>query len=703
MSSQFSPPTTLVVAQKPVFKRQKTRKGTFSCWECKNRKIRCEFKPNSGSECNSCQRRGLRCISQDFIEIDSNSCENIGRRIEYVEDLVGQLIRERSNWNPPDGYTYSPSISSPGQQLLNQSCSLSNHLESLLPSRAIIINLIQLCKFFQLPFHTFRQPYEKLKSSQITKEQLDQAVQPPPSTAPPVIFAQRLINFALCLQHLDKISIQKMQTFLNASTTDAAQRCVEIASRYVTSHDTLMESLEGLETYMLEAGYHISTGNPRAAWLLMRRALGVARRMNLPFMAKGEYRAEYMWFRLHASDRLISLMVALPCNSCDDSFAKEKILSEKLPCERLERIHTAIIGRIIDRNINMQRQSSRGFAYYHGYDDYAVTQAIDSEMKQAAKSVPLEWWVIPTLDNRTADVDIMERTAILHTQTHQHYILVLLHQPYLFRTSDTQSTISSISSDTSGLIDHAYSKSAALSASRELLCRFLILRSFHHVPSYRGVDHKAFTAAVTLILAHLDGHRLSSVNVLQHQRPHDLGLIYSIINRFSEDTSSQKFAHTLRELLGIEADASSGACYYFTWSENGHGTEQNDDLKLEIPYFGTLSIIKSGTDMENMQSYSPKKQRGNLQNNTVQHNLHLDASTSENPLSLDPSIQFSDYILPNLNFQNTLPSLPALDDFRNTTKLDTNPVQSFVDPSESSVPGLDSTLFSALVHDGEIN
>ena len=48
-------------------KRRRVRKGTFSCWECKRRKMRCILDPPN-HVCKSCRRRGSKCISQEFPE-----------------------------------------------------------------------------------------------------------------------------------------------------------------------------------------------------------------------------------------------------------------------------------------------------------------------------------------------------------------------------------------------------------------------------------------------------------------------------------------------------------------------------------------------------------------------------------------------------------------------------------------------------------
>ncbi|OJJ37998.1 hypothetical protein ASPWEDRAFT_473316 [Aspergillus wentii DTO 134E9] len=73
----------------------------------------------------------------------------------------------------------------------------------------------------------------------------------------------------------------------------------------------MMESLDGLETLMLEARYHIHAGNLRPAWLLFRRALGIAQLMCLP-RGDGDSRADSLWFWLVYSDRFLSLMLGLP-------------------------------------------------------------------------------------------------------------------------------------------------------------------------------------------------------------------------------------------------------------------------------------------------------------------------------------------------------------------------------------------------------
>jgi hypothetical protein len=89
----------------PENKRRKIRKGTRSCWECKRRKIRCNFGSVTDAVCIGCQRRGTHCLSQEYPEEESRPAERgqqIGDRIVRVEALVEQLVRKVGNGSPPD-------------------------------------------------------------------------------------------------------------------------------------------------------------------------------------------------------------------------------------------------------------------------------------------------------------------------------------------------------------------------------------------------------------------------------------------------------------------------------------------------------------------------------------------------------------------------------------------------------------------------
>ncbi|OKL60678.1 hypothetical protein UA08_03952 [Talaromyces atroroseus] len=609
-------PPSSTARSSPAFRRQKLRKGTFSCWECKTRKIRCEYESPSDSACKSCQRRGVQCISQEYIEVKRDGYEHVGERIENVEAMINRLIEtkrgghfhqqvqdlqtlksatsssdkteltQRTNSSPS-----SSSILSRSQQSLNECFSLSHYLHSILPKDTVTMMIFSQGNYFQMPINMLRWPKKQCNSRNKPENLLVQFSRKPPPTAHPIFFAQKLYRLALCMQRLDPTTFYETKNNLKESVDVASRRFAEIASKYVTSQDMLVDSLEGLETLMLESGYLVSMGNHRAAWLTLRRALGLAELMGLrKTNVTDDDSKESVWYLLNYCDRFLSAISGFPCNGFDDNFASDSVLVGKKPVERLARTHAAIMGRIIARNLKMQSHNDSAPAYEVLDDNYSQTQAIDCDLRQAAKILPTQSWAMPNLRNSAADQDLMEKTSMLQVQMHQYYLLLLLHQPYLLRPLHSQRA-----TRVTDRVDYTYCKLNALSASRELLSRFVVMRDIHHSTSYRGIDHKAWIASVTLLLAHIDGKQSSAnnSNLLAHQRPQDLAIVHRLIQRLDLDNSTTESAQQLRTLLQIEENAANGVKYCFTWADASTSAKNGKALPLSIPYFGTISILSS--------------------------------------------------------------------------------------------------------------
>jgi Fungal Zn(2)-Cys(6) binuclear cluster domain len=80
-------------------KRRKIRKGTRSCWECRQRKMKCIFAQPSDSTCARCYRRGVKCVSQEYpeeITVSLDRSLQIADRMIRVEHLVEHLLNRES-------------------------------------------------------------------------------------------------------------------------------------------------------------------------------------------------------------------------------------------------------------------------------------------------------------------------------------------------------------------------------------------------------------------------------------------------------------------------------------------------------------------------------------------------------------------------------------------------------------------------------
>ncbi|CAI7643491.1 unnamed protein product [Penicillium pancosmium] len=553
-------------------KRRKLRKGTFSCWECKRRKRRCERDLNA-TICLSCQRHGVSCISQEFTEAPLNDCREIGQRIDHVEALINKLVRQREarpsrrqQSDVSSGQTVAdntksfmgpPTLRSICHERLSRDRSLSGYLFSVLPHPATSIVILSSSTLFSSP----------LQNSQAQK-----------STNSTILHDEPRVG-------------------------NASWNYQEIASRFVLSQDFLVNSLDGVETLILQSCYYITLGDTRMAWTVQCRAINIARAIGIQQQAEmGNERAEHIWFRLVYSDRFMALMLGIPFSITEKIAFWETQLQNSTSSQKLECLHVAIAGRIVTRNVRIQQSESHR-EELNGcnicYNHYSETKNIDEQLKKSAKVLPPTWWLTYSRTNTNSENNSVERTAKLLVQLHQHYLIILLHQPYLIRLLTCTHDSGSIEQNA---VDFTYSKLAAASASHEGLLRYLAIRELHQSPTYRPTDDKMYTCAIALLFAHLDGHRHGSANVLDHQRNRDLGLISESIDMMEKVSTANNdrrglvLIRTLRNFMAIEDAAAEGSTYHAWCDKSTQASDDSqesltaDSLSLSIPYFGKIHI-----------------------------------------------------------------------------------------------------------------
>ncbi|EED13604.1 hypothetical protein TSTA_098610 [Talaromyces stipitatus ATCC 10500] len=264
--------------------------------------------------------------------VRSQSC-NTGNRTAFLSnELI--LTRGTSAYDTFSTFNFSaPSFIlslSPNQQSLDASVSLSHYLHSIMPENAVTKMIFTQANYLQTPFH-------------------------------PAVFAQRLSTS-------------------HSPVQDALKRFVEIAMKYVTSHDKLMENFDGKDM--------VPT-------------------------------------RLFRSVPVCECWLAL--QQFNTSFAYERSREGKSAVERLSRVHISLLGRIIERNMLLQ-SSDKDLRLV-----CELTRAIDSDLKQSANILSSEPWIIPNLSSSATQKDILKNSATLTVQMHHYYLSLLLHQPILLR------------------------------------------------------------------------------------------------------------------------------------------------------------------------------------------------------------------------------------------------------------------------------
>lgn len=412
------------------------------------------------------------------------------------------------------------------------------------------------------------------------------------------------------------------------------QRMSDLAIRLVTTNDELLGSIEALECVMIESVYRANIGNLRRSWIACRRAMNIAQLMGLNRAGHkalyevldpgANYHPQLMWFRILFLDRHLSLMLGFPQGSLDRSMGSEEVLATDTPMGRLERIHCVIASRILERN---ESRSS--------IEDITLTRAIDKELQGAVRSLPSKWWLSPDLDSKLTDAQgLFWNTRRIFAQVMHYNLLNQLHLPHMLYSSSSGRSFE-------------YSRLTCANASREVLSRFITLRSFNGIAySCRTVDFMALMAALTLLLAHLDSrrHPTDAGDLLAHQYHSDRAMIEKVqenmeeVNRLNSDALSAESADLLRRLLTIDADTTDSTLSKVSVIQEPSGTmasdvEHNPTVIVRIPYFGTIQISREGIDKEgpkpgaagapasgpakSLQRVSPPGASTSSQNNTV--------------------------------------------------------------------------------------
>ncbi|KAF7555320.1 hypothetical protein G7046_g6584 [Stylonectria norvegica] len=545
-----------------------------------------------------------------------------------TSNLVPTVNHSGKPWSPPE--THNPASSTPASLHTTTTTAtaastkgteygqLSANLRAALPPLSDINLMIEAG--IDISFHELVSHPHAVSSQSPTNGRAD-LKDIPDAKAHPTLIAKYMLILATCLQYSNPELHADAIRRLSEPPRQLMTRLAETAMNLVTNKDEFIVNIEGLECVMLETMYQANAGNLRRAWFACRRAMVVAQTMGLH--RNGNRQAleildpettaypSYFWFRIVWFDRQLSLMLSLPQGSLDVSMATEAALAGATPSDRFERKQTAISARILERNESSDPSIPL---------DLIVLQEIDAELQNAANEMPSKWWLPPNLANITNDPgQAFWQTLRLLEQMIYFNLLNVLHLPHMLR-----STAPGAEGSRDASANYEYSKLASVNASRELLTRFVTFRSFNRVAfCCRSSDFQALTAAMTLVIAHLDGHRkqrehqrnyglgISGGNVLAHQRNSDRAMMEQVlesmegVSKLSTDALSDRSSSLLGSLLNLEADAAKGKYgnadtdYLLSTKtmmdlQPDSAKDDGQSLRLGIPYFGTIRIDREG-------------------------------------------------------------------------------------------------------------
>lgn len=253
----------------------------------------------------------------------------------------------------------------------------------------------------------------------------------------------------------------------------------------------------------------------------------------------------------------------------EETFQNPDIDKDKLFVRRI----CDFSGRIIERNQSDQAQA------------YGTTQEIDETFESLAKEMPDTWWKIPDyiLHDRSEASSILFDQMM--TQIWYFQLVALLHLPFMLRAATERR--------------YEYSKFSCMKASREILYRYLVLRKTHKTSfCCKVIDFGAFTATVTLYIGMLEPTPGTESQDQREQKASDRDLVHKVLVSMEElsgggkDVIATQSADAIRSLLEVESGSGQHA----------------GNLKLAIPYFGTITIVRPPPTLAHMAASNPSSQ-----------------------------------------------------------------------------------------------
>ncbi|EXJ74614.1 uncharacterized protein A1O5_02911 [Cladophialophora psammophila CBS 110553] len=563
------------------------REGSRTCSECRRRKVRCAYGPDSAGECARCLARGITCIVPKPRGIDDASDERKTLR-ERVADL--ELLAESFSREKKDIAQSAAPIATARDEATAEN---SDDDLAELTRRAPLVAALEASQLLSTQrvastsevnegmedFHPHAGRNVHFQKSGSTRE--DAICDQLRATLPSYDELRRCFSGdtrwwdfwhiktfgadAACEslpQFLERtyatgtpIEVGFLVSSYGRHNADEASQYLPIVDHVVLANDQLASTLDGLLLTVFHAKVYLDVGQPRRAFLCNRHGISLAQIMvNLHRNYSNSPRRSAAWWTLYLGDRFLSVLLGLPYAISDDSFVVAYV-DDTSQVGHATYPFAIRLGLLTSRVID-QVQSRKGPKFSEILD-------IDDELASLANAMTRNWWDhnIP-VDAYSTDMNELRERLICQAQ----YFLTrtYLHLPYLLKTPTSHLYVSS--------------RLTAIDSAKDLLKRYLALRSHvndNPIFDCQSLDFVGFMASVILVVGSLcdGGTPLSS---------DDIDLINKTVN-------------VLQELAGNKINHLSRQCHkslatLLVLAHLDNSLSSAVPSKITIPFFGTLYV-----------------------------------------------------------------------------------------------------------------
>ncbi|KAL2832322.1 hypothetical protein BJY01DRAFT_253888 [Aspergillus pseudoustus] len=590
--------------------RKRMRLGTRSCSECRRRKVRCIYPPES-DVCRQCEAHSTPCGKQGAdpqrqgVNTGGNSTEILTKRVQDLERLVGLLCRGRSGI-PDRRATMGPSValgllcpnSAPDIQkdlitvgreeekeaplsdgplllLMNRALSIESAVQTptsldsrsgpgshaMDALRALALHNQDLYLIFELtekywPLWPILPPrFIQVIPSQagtLDKQTALNFVNSSFQSSIPETMAKGALWLALCIQQLPS-------EFDFRPHTLPCHRSI-LLEAYMSGGEELLRSPHDtkgtttfLECLMLQAKLYINMARPRKAWLTVRRAIDFALLQGIQRLRSSPVSdtLQSLWLEVWVFDRQLSLGLGLP-NSVPDSLAHLVRVPDGEFSSWMFHLIGDIAGRINDRNLNIASA------------DYGLTVGIEHELLGLWDRMPAQWDMPNTADTSLADVFTKQIGKFYYNllMKNAHFPYMVQHKPNGAGGGDM----------------YPHSRATAVEAARRMIEHYQGLRR-----SSQGallicdlMDFHVFTGAIVLVVD-LISPMVTERDIRQAKQ--DWMQVEELI---------QTFQHLSLAMTCTVAKQAADVLRYLYAA--AHGFYDGEAYEVVIPYFGKVRI-----------------------------------------------------------------------------------------------------------------
>lgn len=201
----------------------------------------------------------------------------------------------------------------------------------------------------------------------------------------PVLLARHMLELAVALRHF---AGSQVIPGLSEHHHVIMERIAQAAIQLVTTNDALVGTLEGLENIILEAFYHVDSGNIRRAWITMRRAVMVGQLLGLHRPDRYRYKRisdeadldpEIMWSCIINMESCLSMLLGLPTSTGAAETQDQRF--DAKTCSSISPLLLRTTSRILQRNeLASWQEASK------------LTSEIDHEIIQMSQQLPSTFW-----------------------------------------------------------------------------------------------------------------------------------------------------------------------------------------------------------------------------------------------------------------------------------------------------------------------